>query len=216
MTIHIESTSFGAGETIPERHAFGVPDGNGKAKPEGGNVSPHLRWAGAPGGTRSFAVTCVDEDVPAEMDRMNQEEDTIEPEAQREPFAHWLAVDIPPTVTEIPEGAAGDGITPRGKPTGQTSFGGRHGGNSFTEFFAGDDEMQGTYGGYDGPFPPWNDELEHRYRFRVYALDVERLELPDDFGHEELREAIDGHVIDEGELVGRYSLHETRTRAKSR
>jgi phosphatidylethanolamine-binding protein (PEBP) family uncharacterized protein len=76
--------------------------------------------------------------------------------------------------------------------------------------------MEGTYGTYDGPFPPWNDELEHRYRFRVYALDVERLDLPKDFGHEEFSRAIDGHVLDEGELVGRYSVRETRTRSEAR
>ncbi|HZD87429.1 MAG TPA: YbhB/YbcL family Raf kinase inhibitor-like protein [Gaiellaceae bacterium] len=216
MTLHIESKSFGAGEHVPGRHAFGVRDGNGKAKPAGGNVSPHLRWSGAPAGTRSFAIACVDEDVPAELDRMNQEEDTIEPGAERQPFAHWLVVDVPPDVVEIPEGAGGDGIVPHGKPTGETSFGGRTGANGFTGFLAGDDEMEGTYGNYDGPFPPWNDELEHRYRFRVYALDVERIDLPEDFGLEQFRDAIAGHVLDEGEHVGRYSLHETRTPTEKR
>lgn len=216
MTIQVESRSFGNEERVPERHAFGVPDGHGKAKPEGGNVSPQLRWEGAPAGTRSFALVCVDEDVPAEADRMNQEEDTIEPEAPRQPLAHWLVVDIPPEVMEIPEGAGGEGIVQGGKPTGETRFGGRAGANGYTDFFAGDDEMQGTYGNYDGPFPPWNDELEHRYRFRVYALDVERLDLPEDFGHEDFRRAIDGHVLDDGELVGRYSVRETRTRSQAR
>jgi Raf kinase inhibitor-like YbhB/YbcL family protein len=209
MTIEIESRSFEAGGRIPERYAFGVPDGDGKAKPEGGNVNPHLHWSGVPDEAKSVAVLCVDEDVPAEMERMNSDDETIEPGAPRQPFAHWLVVDVPPDVREIPEGAASDGIRPGGKPTGPTSFGGRAGANGYTEFFAGDDEMQGTYGNYDGPFPPWNDELEHRYRFRVLALDVPRLDLPDDFTLGQLRDAVDGHVLDEGELVGTYSLHPT-------
>jgi phosphatidylethanolamine-binding protein (PEBP) family uncharacterized protein len=172
MAIQVESSSFGAGERIPQRHAFAVPDGEGKAKPEGGNVSPHLRWQGEPKEARSFAVVCVDDDVPQEMERMNSEGETIEAEAPRQTLAHWLVVDVPAGVHEIPEGAASDGIVPGGKPTGATSFGGRTGANGYTEFLADDEKMSGTYGGYDGPFPPWNDELEHRYRFRVLALDV--------------------------------------------
>ena len=207
MTITIESRSFGGGQQIPERHAFAVPDGDGGAKPEGGNVSPHLAWSGAPAGTASFAVLCVDHDVPAEMERIGAEDDTIEPEAPRQPLAHWLVVDVPPRVNELPEGAGGEGIEPHGKPTGETDFGGRTGANGYTQFFAEDEEMRGTYGNYDGPFPPPNDAKVHEYRFRVYALDVPRLDVEGDFGLEEFEQAIEGHVIDEGELVGTYSLN---------
>lgn len=204
--MRVQSSSFDQGDRIPERYALGVPDGEGKASPEGGNVSPHLGWDDVPAETRSLAVLCVDEDVPAEEKRMNREGDTIEAEAPRRPLAHWLVVDVPPDVSEVPEGAASDGIEPGGKPTGATSFGGRTGANGYTDFFADDDELAGTYGGYDGPFPPWNDEKEHAYRFRVLALDVERLDLPDDFGLEQFEDAVDGHVLDEGELVGLYSI----------
>jgi Raf kinase inhibitor-like YbhB/YbcL family protein len=207
MAITIESRSFGGGQRIPERHAFAVPDGNGKAKPAGGNVSPHLRWHGEPDGTRSFALVCVDHDVPAQMERMNSEDETIEPDAPRQSFSHWVVADVPAEVHEVPEGAASEGIVPGGKPTGETGFGGRTGANGYTEFLADDDEMSGTYGNYDGPFPPWNDELEHRYRFRVYALDVPSLDLPEDFTLEHLQGAMAGHALDEGELVGLYSLH---------
>ena len=207
MTIRIESRSFGAGERIPERHAFAVPDGNGSAKPEGGNVSPHLHWEGAPEGTQSFAIVCVDHDVPEELERIGREDDTIEEDAPRQTFAHWLVVDVPPSVTELPEGAGGEGIRPGGKPTGETAFGGRTGANGYTQFLADDEEMSGTYGNYDGPFPPPNDEKVHAYRFRVYALDVPGLDVDGDFGLEELRGAMEGRVLDEGELVGTYSLH---------
>ena len=37
--------------------------------------------------------------------------------------------------------------------------------------------MAGDYYGYDGPCPPWNDDLLHHYHFRVYALDVPTLGL---------------------------------------
>ena len=204
MTLHVESRSFGAGQRIPERHAFGVPC-DGRAAPEGGNVSPHLRWSGVPQGTRSFAVACIDEDVPAEQERMNRDDETIPKDAPRRRFAHWLVADLPAGKTEIPEGAASEAIDPGGKPTGETAFGGRTGANGYTEFFAGDPEMAGTYGGYDGPFPPWNDERTHRYRFRVYALDTPSLDLPDDFGLEQFSEALEGHVLDEGELAADYS-----------
>ena len=42
---------------------------------------------------------------------------------------------------------------------------------------AGDPEMGGTYGGDDGPFPPFNDERLHHYNFVVHALDVPSLGL---------------------------------------
>lgn len=67
--------------------------------------------------------------------------------------------------------------------------------------------MEGTYLGYDGPCPPWNDSLLHHYHFRVYALDTPRLPLATDFSLEELRAAMAGHVLAEALLTGTYSLN---------
>ena len=67
--------------------------------------------------------------------------------------------------------------------------------------------MGGTYGGYDGPFPPWNDERLHTYHFTVYALDVPSLGLEGDFRLDDVRAAIEGHVLDQGKIVGEYTLH---------
>ena len=67
--------------------------------------------------------------------------------------------------------------------------------------------MAGDYLGYDGPCPPWNDALLHHYRFRVYALDVARLDVAQDFGWAELQDALRGHVLGKAEIVGTYSLN---------
>ena len=209
MALQVESDSINHGERVPHDHAFGVPDGEGKAAPEGGNRSPHLIWSGAPEGTQSFALIVYDPDVPADFSDANKDDRTLPEDAPRADFAHWLLVDISPDVSELPEGAGSDGIVPGGKPTGETEHG-VTGSNSYTEAMAGDPAMGGTYGGYDGPFPPFNDERLHHYHFVVHALDVPSLELEGDFTIEDVRAAMEGHVLDQGEIVGEYTLYAER------
>jgi Raf kinase inhibitor-like YbhB/YbcL family protein len=206
MALTVESDSITHGERVPDEHSFGVPDGSGKAAAEGGNRSPHLRWAGAPEGTQSFAVIVHDPDVPADASDVNQEGKTLPEDLDRTDFAHWILVDIPADVTELPEGAGSDGIVVGGKPTGETDHG-ITGVNSYTDFLAGDPDMGGTYGNYDGPFPPWNDERLHHYHFTVYALDVPSLGLSGEFKLDDARQAMEGHILDQGELVATYTLH---------
>jgi Raf kinase inhibitor-like YbhB/YbcL family protein len=67
--------------------------------------------------------------------------------------------------------------------------------------------MAGLYYGYDGPCPPWNDEIPHRYVFTVYALDVAALPVAGAFGGAEVRAAIKGHVLAEASITGRYTLN---------
>jgi Raf kinase inhibitor-like YbhB/YbcL family protein len=206
MALTVDSDSLTPGERVPDAHAFGVPDGEGKAAAAGGNRSPHLRWSGHPDGTASFAVVVYDPDVPADFTDANQEGVTLPEDAPRADFSHWLLVDISPEVTELPEGAGSEGIVPGGKPTGETEHG-VTGSTSYTAAFEGDPDMGGTYGGYDGPFPPFNDERLHHYHYTVYALDVPSLGLDGDFTLDDVREAIGGHVLDQGELVATYTLN---------
>lgn len=207
MALVIESDSLSDGRPIPEVHAVATPTPDGRAELAGADRSPHLRWSGEPAGTRSFAVSVVDPDVPADRTRMAVEGLSLGTDEPRVDFAHWLVADIPSDVHEIPEGAGGSGFVPHGRTPGAPPFGGVEGQNGYRGLFEGNPELEGTYGGWDGPFPPWNDEVVHRYEVTVYALDVETLGLEAGFTLEEFRSAIDGHVLDHGTIVPTYTLN---------
>lgn len=194
------------GGPIPSRHAAGKPDG-GSAVTFADNVSPALQWSEVPAGTKSFAVICHDPDVPSRGDDVNQAEREVPADLPRVDFFHWVLVDLPAGLSGVEEGAFGRGFTPRGKPGPQAPHGARQGLNDYTNWFAGDADKAGTYFGYDGPFPPFNDALVHRYVFTVYALDVARLPLEGHFTGAEAREAIKGHVLTEASYSGTYTLN---------
>ena len=65
--------------------------------------------------------------------------------------------------------------------------------------------MGGQYHGYDGPAPPWNDSLIHHYTFTVYALDLDKVPVSGSFTAADVREAIGGHVLGEGQVQGTYT-----------
>ena len=67
--------------------------------------------------------------------------------------------------------------------------------------------MEGTYHGYDGPCPPWNDSLIHHYVFTVYATDLERCPVDGGFGGPDVLAAIEGHVLAKASLTGTYTLN---------
>jgi Raf kinase inhibitor-like YbhB/YbcL family protein len=202
----LTSTTFADGQAIPGTAAFCIPHEDHHVC-LGANRNPHLAWSGAPAGTQSFVVICCDPDVPSVGDNVNQEGRTVPAELPRVDFFHWLLIDLPATCTDIAEGSYSAEVTPRGKAGPATAQGGRQGVNDYTAWFAGDADMRGDYYGYDGPCPPWNDLLPHRYRFSVYALDLPALPLDGAFTGTDVRDAMRGHILDEATLTGRYTLN---------
>jgi Raf kinase inhibitor-like YbhB/YbcL family protein len=136
----LTSASFKDGDYLAEDHVLSTDYGFGC---EGGNRSPHLRWEGAPPGTRSFAVTCFDPDAPTGSG-----------------FWHWVVVNIPVSVTELPvdAGSAASGKLPAGALQVRTDFG---------------------KPGYGGPCPPEGDH-PHRYLFTVFAVSLDTLPVTAD------------------------------------
>jgi Raf kinase inhibitor-like YbhB/YbcL family protein len=200
------SDSFKDGEAIPVRYAFGKPHPETHVQLSD-NVNPHLAWADVPTGTRSFAVICHDVDVPTKPDDVNQEGRTVPLDLPRTDFYHWVLVDLPGDRTSIAEGEFAAGVTAKGKKGPEGPQGTRQGLNSYTQWFEGDPDMGGDYYGYDGPGPPWNDELLHHYHFTAYALDLERAPVEGSFTGPEVLKAMEGHVLGKASIVGTYSIY---------
>jgi Raf kinase inhibitor-like YbhB/YbcL family protein len=200
----VEVVGFDNGGVIPEQHAFCKPGPKGKSA-MGDNVSPEVRWANAPAGTKSFALVVVDPDVPTNAALANKKK-PLPSDSERMTFYHWVVKDIPATSDSIAKGAGSEGITPKGKPVGQVAYG-VTGVNDYGVWFKKDKKMAGSYGGYDGPCPPWNDERLHHYHFRVYALDVEQLEVTEPMDGRTLEGALEGHILAQAEWVGVYTLN---------
>ena len=193
------------GEVIPAKYAFGQPGTDGPFEISD-NISPAVNWSNAPEGTKSFAIICHDPDVPSSGEDVNQAGKTVPADLPRVDFYHWVLVDIPATVSELAEGAASNGVTARGKAVGQTDHG-MTGKNDYTGWFAGDPDMEGIYGSYDGPCPPWNDSIIHHYHFKVYALDIETLDLSGPFTGQDALAKMEGHILADASHMGTYSMN---------
>mgnify|MGYP000972554113 FL=1 len=202
----LTSSNFSDGQKIPGEFSFCIPDPAHHVC-LGKNLNPHLAWSEAPAATKSFVIICHDPDVPSKGDDVNQEGRTVPASLPRVDFFHWVLVDLPATISEIKESEFSSKVTPRGKQGPQAAQGCRQGINNYTDWFAGDHDMSGDYYGYDGPCPPWNDEIIHHYVFTVYALDVEKLQVDGKFGGPEVRAAMQGHILAEASLAGTYTLN---------
>src|SRR5438128_12116071 len=106
MAFAVTSNSFKDGDYLPKDFILSADYGFGCA---GGNRSPHLRWSGAPEGTKSFAVTCYDPDAPTGSG-----------------VWHWDVVNIQASVTGLPLGAGNlaSGQVAKGALQTRTDFGG--------------------------------------------------------------------------------------------
>jgi hypothetical protein len=103
-----------------------------------------------------------------------------DPDAQGA-FAHWVVYNIPASVTYLSEHMTAAGTSGDGTMQGKNSFGNIR---------------------YGGPCPPAGKP--HHYRFSVYALDS-GLPLSPGASMGDVLNAISGHVLAKGELVGTYS-----------
>jgi Raf kinase inhibitor-like YbhB/YbcL family protein len=200
------SDSFQNGQPIPADYAFGKPD------PEAhmtfsGNESPHLAWSDLPEGTRSLVLLCVDPDAPTKADDVNQEGRKVSKDLPRGDFYHWVLVDLPPDASPLTRGEFSKEVTPGGKKAAPGPHGTRQGLNDYTDFLAGNADLAGKYFGYDGPCPPWNDEIVHRYRFTLYATDLPRCPVEGEFRGGDVQAAIEGHVLGEASIEGTYALN---------
>ncbi|RZT17703.1 hypothetical protein EV649_5260 [Kribbella sp. VKM Ac-2569] len=126
----VTSTDVADGEPLADDHAFA-----------GGNTSPQLSWSGFPAETKAFVVTCYDPDAPIVSG-----------------FWHWVLVNLPATVTELPTGAGTAERLDNGAFHVRNDFG--------TKSFG-------------GAAPPAGDQI-HRYYFVVHAIDVEALDVDSD------------------------------------
>jgi hypothetical protein len=102
-----------------------------------------------------------------------------DPDAPVGTWVHWVLFNVPAGTSELPENVA---------PEKTLAFGERQGRNSWGKI------------GYGGPCPPGGT---HRYFFRVYALDT-LLSLEAGASREQVDKAMQGHILAQGHLMGRY------------
>ncbi|MDP9010304.1 MAG: YbhB/YbcL family Raf kinase inhibitor-like protein [Pseudomonadota bacterium] len=133
----------------------------------GANQSPALSWNGAPAGTKSYAIGLFDPDA-----------------MQGRGFWHWLMVNIPAAITELPRDA---------------------GKNDGSKIPAGAIQIKNGFKatGYSGSCPPPADE-PHRYVMTVFALKVNALTVPADATSAMILAAIDANSLGKASLVYRF------------
>lgn len=102
-----------------------------------------------------------------------------DPDAPGGMWVHWVVYNLPPDLTGLPENVPPQKTLANGGIQGQTDF---------------------RRIGYGGPCPPSGT---HRYFFKVYALDAV-LDLAPGAIKKRLLNAMEGHILAEGELMGKY------------
>jgi len=103
-----------------------------------------------------------------------------DPDAPVGTWTHWVLFDLPAQTTSLPENVP---------KVDELPSGGRQGRNDFRKI------------GYGGPCPP--PGKPHRYFFKLYALD-KKLDLKPGASKQDVEQAIQGHILGQAELMGRY------------
>lgn len=103
-----------------------------------------------------------------------------DPDAPMGTWVHWVAWNIPTNARGLEEGVPKKDSLPNGMKQGTTDF------RSI---------------GYGGPCPPSGT---HRYFFKLYALDTS-LNLPPSTTKKDLEKAMQGHLLQQVELMGKYA-----------
>jgi hypothetical protein len=154
LPLQLSSPAFSHQGEIPPRYTC-----------EGQDTSPPLRFSGVPAGAKSLVLIVDDPDAP-------------DPRAPKTTWVHWVLYNVPPGLSELPEG-----IAPAQLPAGTLE---------------GLNDWKRT--GYGGPCPPIG---RHRYFHKLYALDAL---LPDLHAPAKslVEQAMSGHVLAAAELVGTY------------
>lgn len=102
-----------------------------------------------------------------------------DPDAPMGTWVHWVLFNLPPGTNTLPEAVPPEAVLENGA---------RHSINDFRKL------------GYGGPCPPSGT---HRYYFKIYALDIV-LGLQSGASKADLLKAMEGHVLSEGQIMGRY------------
>ena len=211
MKLH--SDSFPDNGVIPAEFAFAQIDQKVRVR-FADSKNPHMAWVEVPEGTQSFVILCVDDCAPTDPTDVNQVDREVPADLPRDDFYHWILINIPASMREIAAGQFSNQVTPRGKAGpivpikefSETLM--RHGINDYTHWFANDYDMAGDYYGYDGPCPPWNDSIVHKYTFTLYALDIPELSMPlaSKLNISAVQRRMEGHILDQASWSGVYTL----------
>ncbi|MFA7231861.1 MAG: YbhB/YbcL family Raf kinase inhibitor-like protein [Victivallaceae bacterium] len=150
----VTSASFSNNSTIPAKYTLLDRDNS---------ISPQLSWKNVPVNTKSFVITCIDANPVARN------------------WVHWMIINIPATVSSLPENASPEKIT----------------GSAV--------ELQNSFGatGYGGPKPPAGTGI-HNYVFTVYALKVSEIKTDESFlSEKQLLRLIGDKIIGQVSITGK-------------
>ena len=138
------------------------------------------------GGLIPAKYTCDGADIspPLQWDAVPEGTKSIalicdDPDAPMGTWVHWVIFGLPSETRELAENIPSDETLPSGAKQGTSDFGRI---------------------GYGGPCPPSGT---HRYFFKIYALDTE-IDLAAGVSKRELLKAMEGHILGQGQLIGKY------------